>query len=74
MTIRTPSPTQLIEVGHQLGMRLSEQDASEYLEAMAPLIASCNTVDGMADNLPPVKYPRTPGYRPEGRENPNNAW
>src|SRR5262249_25149589 len=24
--------------------------------------------------VPEVKYPRTPGYRPEGAENPHNAW
>jgi amidase len=31
-------------------------------------------VDAMADNLPPVRYPRTPGYRPTGEENTHNAW
>ena len=28
----------------------------------------------MSDNLSPVGYPRTPGYRPEGAENKYNAW
>jgi amidase len=28
----------------------------------------------MPDHLPAVTYPRTPGYRPEGPENPYNAW
>jgi amidase len=28
----------------------------------------------MAQELPPVKYPRTPGYRPTGDDNPHNAW
>src|SRR4030095_8107689 len=31
-------------------------------------------VDAMPDNLPPVKYPRTPGYRPGPEENKHNAW
>ena len=26
-----------------------------------------NAVDEMPDNLPQVKYPRTPGYKPEER-------
>jgi amidase len=26
------------------------------------------------DNLPAVRYPRTPGYRPMGEENAHNAW
>jgi amidase len=28
----------------------------------------------MADPMPRVKYPRTPGYRPDGAENEYNAW
>ena len=24
--------------------------------------------------IPPVRYPRTPGYRPAPEDNPNNAW
>ena len=41
---------------------------------MQPSIDGYNTVDAMPDNLPAVKYPRTPGYRPSGAENPYNAW
>lgn len=74
MAIQPPSTTQLIEVGRQLGITLSKQDAAEYLECMEPLIAGYNTVDSMPDNLPPVKYPRTPGYRPDEGENKYNAW
>ena len=28
----------------------------------------------MPDELPPVRYPRTPGYRPSGEENRYGAW
>src|SRR5437867_2010146 len=41
---------------------------------MAGSIAAYDAVDAMPDYLPPVKYPRTPGYRPEGAENKYNAW
>ena len=74
MTIKTPSAQQITDAGAQLGISLSEHDALEYIECMAPLIEGYNTVDSMPDNLPPVKYPRTPGYRPEGDENRHNAW
>src|SRR5258708_3308957 len=33
-----------------------------------------NLVGAMPDEVPPVKYPRTPGYRPSPEENPRNAW
>ncbi|MGI9304091.1 MAG: amidase family protein, partial [Gammaproteobacteria bacterium] len=61
-------------MGRQLGITLSDEEAAENFECMAPLIAGYNTVDSMPDNLPPVKYPRTPGYRPDGEENKYNAW
>ncbi len=41
---------------------------------MRPSVAAYNVVDAMPDNLPRVKYPRTPGYRPIGDENKHNAW
>ena len=31
-------------------------------------------VAAMPDEVPAVKYPRTPGYRPSPDENPRNAW
>ena len=31
-------------------------------------------VNQLPDYLPPVRYPRTPGYRPGADENPLNAW
>ena len=33
-----------------------------------------NAVAAMPDEVPIVKYPRTPGYRPGPEENPRNAW
>ena len=74
MTIRAPTVPDLVEAGAQLGMRLSEAEAADYLAAMAPLIEGYDVVDGMADELPPVRHPRVPGYRPEGDDNPHNAW
>jgi amidase len=74
MTIVAPSVEDVIEAGRALGIRLTESDAAEYLECMAGLVESYRQVDSMPDYLPPVKYPRTPGYRPEGEENELNAW
>jgi amidase len=74
MTIVAPSAEDVIAAGRALGISLTESDAAEYLESMAELIESYRQVDAMPDYLPPVTYPRTPGYRPEGEENRLNAW
>jgi amidase len=73
-SVRLPTPSELVAVAKQLGMTLSDGDVAFFLETMAGSVAAYGLLDGMADNLPPVKYPRAPGYRPEGQENPYNAW
>ena len=69
-----PTTNQLRECAEDLGMSPSD----EYLEAthriVAPLVEAYQALDRVPDHIPPVKYPRTPGYRPEGDENPDNAW
>ena len=72
--MRFPSADQIIEVGKQLGMSLSQREAEDYLEAMAPLIDSYKTVNAMADEKPEIRYPRTPGIPPRPGENIHNAW
>ncbi len=74
MTIVAPTARDMIEAGEALGITMSERDAAEYLECVAGLVDSYRIVDSLPDYLPEVKYPRTPGYRPEGEENKYNAW
>jgi amidase len=71
---KLPTPDELKAVGHQLGMTLSDDDVKFFLETMGGSVAAYHAVEGMVDPMPPVKYPRTPGYRPEGAENKYNAW
>ena len=74
MAIKAPSTEQIVEVGAQLGMSLSEDEAAQYLAAMQPMLAGYGVVDSMPDELPEVRYPRVPGHRPTGDENPHNGW
>jgi amidase len=53
---------------------MSEADLAAFGELMRPSIDAYNAVDRMAQELPPVKYPRMPGYRPSGEENRYGAW
>jgi amidase len=74
MAIKRPTPSQLRAVAHDLGMTLTDDDLHSYLDLMAGSFGAYDAVDAMPDFLPEVKYPRTPGYQPEGTENPYNAW
>ena len=74
MAIKAPTTDQIVEVGAQLGMSLSKDEAAQYLAAMQPMLAGYGVVDSMADELPEVRYPRVPGHRPTGDENPHNGW
>ena len=38
------------------------------------LLATYQRLSEIPDPKLPVKYPRTPGYRPSGKDNPCNAW
>ncbi|HEY7712271.1 MAG TPA: amidase family protein, partial [Candidatus Entotheonella sp.] len=74
MTVQVPTPEQLRDIAREMGLDLSDDDVQSFIALMQPSIENYNVVDAMPDELPRVKYPRTPGYRPEGDENPYNAW
>src|SRR6516164_6748014 len=74
MAVRRPTLAQLRGVAEDLGMHMSDEELKSYDALMQGNYAAYDAVDAMADYVPPVKYPRTPGYRPEGEENKYNAW
>lgn len=74
MAVTRPTKEQLLEIAEDFGMSLSETELSDYHRLMQATIDAYDAVDEMPDNLPPVKYPRTPGYRPGPDENKYNAW
>ena len=74
MKMHTPTVAELQDLANSLGFGLSDSEASEYCELLAPLVAIGDAQQKMPDYLPRVRYPRTRGYRPEGEENRYNAW
>jgi amidase len=74
MAVTLPTPDQLKEIADAVGLALTESDIASFLALMKPSIDGYNVVDALPDNLPPVKYPRTPGVRPQPGENTHNAW
>ena len=74
MAVQVPTPEQLRDVAMEIGLDLTDDDLESFIALIRPSIDSYNVVDAIPDELPQVKYPRTPGYRPQGDENPHNAW
>jgi amidase len=74
MAVQAPTPHQLKEVAGEMGLSLTDADVDSFIALIRPSVAAYNVVDAMPDNLPPVKYPRTPGARPGRDENKHNAW
>ena len=73
-TVKAPTAAQLKALADELGFGMGEAELAAFGELMRPSIDAYNAVDRMAQELPPVKYPRTPGYRPGGEENRYGAW
>jgi amidase len=73
-TVKSPTLEQLEEMAEDLGFSFSTTDLEAHLAALQGSIAAYNLVDRLPDELPPVTWPRTPGYRPTGEENRYGAW
>jgi amidase len=74
MAVKRPTLTQLDDVAQSLGIDLSPEELKTYHTLLQANFDGYDIVDEMPDYLPQVKYPRTPGYRPEGSENKYGAW
>src|SRR4051812_18334264 len=74
MTVRRPTLEQLRSVAEDLGMHMGDEELKSYNALLQGNFAAYDAVEAMPDYLPAVKYPRMPGYRPEGEENKYNAW
>ncbi len=74
MTVKRPTLSQMREMALRFGMSLTDEELREYSEIMEPYIQAYDRLDATPDNLPTVRYPRSPGYFPDFTENPLNAW
>lgn len=73
-TVKRPTLEQLKGIVESLHMNMSEREVAEYLEVLEGTFQAYDRVAELPDNLPEVRYPRTPGYRPGADENPLGAW
>lgn len=74
MTVKRPSHAQMRTMADRFGMSMTDGELGEFMAAMEGYIQAYDRVAVAPDNLPVVRYPRSPGYRPGPSENPLNAW
>lgn len=74
MTIKRPTLPQMREMAQDLGFSIGDDELARYLAVMEPYIQGYDRLNASPDFLPEVRYPRSPGYRPDPGENPLNAW
>ncbi len=74
MSVKRPTLEQMVDIVDSFGMNMSIERVAEFLSLMEGNFAAYDIVDQTPDEIPVVKYPRTPGYRPSAEENPLNAW
>jgi amidase len=74
MSVKRPTPQQVSEIGASFGMSLTDDDVAFFMQFIGPSCGGYDALQLLPDDLPVVKYPRTPGYFPEGEENRYNAW
>lgn len=74
MSVVVPTPDQLRDVAKQCGLSLTEEDLVSFRGLIAGAMKGYEYVAMAPDELPEVKYPRTPGYQPPREENMHNAW
>ncbi|MET0876801.1 MAG: amidase [Tardiphaga sp.] len=74
MSVSLPTPDQLRDVAEQCGLALTDADVASFRGLMQGTVDAYNVVAAMPDEVPVVRYPRTPGYRPAPEDNPRNAW
>ena len=75
LTVKTPTLDEMRAVAQELGfVNMSDADLQLHLQSLESGFEAYNLLDRMPDELPPVRYPRTPGRRPSAEENRYGAW
>ncbi len=74
MVPQGPSLDDLEQVAEHYGFNLTEDDLESYQGLMEAALQRYARLEELTEPTLPVKYPRTPGYRPQPEDNPLGAW
>jgi len=72
--VAPPTIEELAKIAKQYHLNLSQDDLAVYQAVIDGAIGSYRRLAELSEPKLPVKYPRTPGYRPDQKDNPLNAW
>ncbi|XP_072025739.1 amidase-like isoform X1 [Amphiura filiformis] len=73
-TVPGPTTSELSALATRLNYLLSDDELKQCHSLITDALKGFNRLDHLVEPTLPVKYPRTPGYRPTAEENPYNAW
>jgi amidase len=74
MPVRQPTIDELARIAEAYGLSPTREDLESFSGLIAPLLESYARLDQLPEPALPVKYPRSPGYRPWPEDNPLGAW
>ncbi|MBT2246738.1 amidase [Sphingobium sp. BHU LFT2] len=74
MTLVAPTPAELADIAASLHMTLPPHEVQDYHALVTGFLADYQAIDAQPDEVPELRYPRAPGYRPDGAESCGNAW
>jgi len=74
MSVQMPTLEQMRMIARQCGLSLDDADIESFRTLFRDHIEAYKLLASMPDELPTVKYPRTPGQRPPSQDNKHNAW
>lgn len=72
--MKNPTAAEIEEIAESLNIRLTPEQVAEYAVILESSAGGYRVLESLGDELPLVKYPRTPGHAPRPDENPLNAW
>jgi amidase len=72
--IKRPTLEELADIADYYNLSVTPEDLESFQGLMEPSLASYSRLDALTEPSLPVKYPRSPGYRPDPQDNPLGAW
>src|SRR5262245_39973212 len=74
MAVKTPTLDDLARIAEGFSLRVNKEDLESFRGLMGGMLASYARLDELTEPTLPVKYPRSPGFRPQPEDNLLGAW